>query len=356
MGKFSKGNSIERKRIDVIARTLLASSALILVLVLLWSDRGHCPTETLLIDRLAEAKKSETSNSDLVLKAKGEGWEAWDRASILHNDQGLECNWSVYKPAHPLPHKIAAPICLHSRQRDAAVSGSIMDLGRWPDCDSLTSILRDSPDTDKVHVEIGANIGSCVMQVLMTTEATVYAFEPHPSNLFVLTSTLMNLDESYRKRVHLFPIALGEKAGSSTIHMNRKNAGNAQVSRNGSTGAGIKIQIERLDNVLSKNLDISLMKMDAQGFECFILDGAPRALRKTKKLVFEVEADQVNRFKECTPAAMVETISRSGFKISRLAIEGKDEGSPTDLPDFTKFSGRDAIDLVAHRKIAVAIA
>ena len=287
---------------------------------------------------------------DHVQRKEGKNWKLWDRSSILNEHMDLKCHWTEFKPAHRPPGIPSTPMCVYPRDRDQYVSGRIIDSGRWPDCDRLTTILREEPEsTNKVHVEIGAQIGSCVMQVLLTTDATVYAFEPHPVNLFYLTSTLMNLDESYRNRVHLFPIALGAETGSSKIYMHPSNAGNAQVQKSGATvrKGETKVMIERLDDILDDGIKITQMKMDAQGFECFIVDGMPQALRNTKNLVFEVEEVQVRRFKECNPAVLVNRVKQAGFEIFRMPVMFKDYHAVNDIPDFTTFEG--AIDVLAKR-------
>jgi hypothetical protein len=55
------------------------------------------------------------------------------------------------------------------------------------------------------------NIGACVMQVFVTRGASVAAFEPNPSNLFRLSSRLLNLPEDLKSRVTLFPVTLGDE-------------------------------------------------------------------------------------------------------------------------------------------------
>ena len=287
-----------------------------------------------------------------IEKHVGKNWQLWDRSSILGKSEWA-CNWQVYLPADPSLHRVALPVCLHPRERDRTVSGSIIDTGKWSDCDPLTSLLRE--EHEPVHLEIGANIGSCVLQVLGTTNATVYAFEPHPENLFRLTSTLMNLEPGMRDRVFLFPIALGDEQGESKIVMNKRNSGNAQVDQLGQVQPhGIPIPVERLDDILSiaDTSAISLMKVDVQGFDCFVLKGGKKILTRTQKIVFEVEADQMSRLKgKCTPTLLVNYVKDSGFEISRLAIDGKDNGNPDDLPDFTSFRGRDAVDLVGRKTV-----
>jgi hypothetical protein len=74
--------------------------------------------------------------------------------------QNLHCQWTVYKPAFALPDVPSSPMCAHPRKRDQTITGSIIDTGRWADCDSLTRILRDEAGATTrpvVHVEIGAH-------------------------------------------------------------------------------------------------------------------------------------------------------------------------------------------------------
>ena len=45
-----------------------------------------------------------------------------------------------------------------------------------------------------VYLDIGANIGACIMTMLLASDAFIVAFEPNPANLFRLTSTLLKLE------------------------------------------------------------------------------------------------------------------------------------------------------------------
>ena len=105
----------------------------------------------------------------------------------------------------------------------------------------------------------------------------------YSGDLFLLSLLDVDSDESYSNRVHLFPIALGAKAGSFTIDIKDRNAGNAQAQRTGVTvGEGeTRIMMECLDDILDSDINMTQMKMDAQGFECFIVYGMPPTLRNT---------------------------------------------------------------------------
>jgi hypothetical protein len=81
-------------------------------------------------------------------------------------------------------------MCVHLAEIDKFVSGGIINRGRWGDCDKLTSLPWQEPTAGKnddspagIYVEIEANIGSGVTQMLLSINATIVAFEPQPSNL-----------------------------------------------------------------------------------------------------------------------------------------------------------------------------
>lgn len=102
-----------------------------------------------------------------------------------------------------------AEMCVHSFSD--TVSNSIKRKGHWGDCNQLSKMWNEKAQhSDKsVYVEIGANIGSCVMEMLLGTDAKIIAFEPHPMNLFNLKMSVSKLDASFQERLRLVPIGLG---------------------------------------------------------------------------------------------------------------------------------------------------
>ena len=133
----------------------------------------------------------------------------WDRNST-YSSPGKNCTWSEFRV-----NGQTADMCTHSD--DEVISQVIKTRGRWGECDLLTVLWHDYT-RESIFIDGGANIGSCVMHMLFTTSASILAFEPHPKNLFCLTNTLMKLDQHYRDRVFLFPIALG--SDSITVSLN----------------------------------------------------------------------------------------------------------------------------------------
>jgi hypothetical protein len=126
-----------------------------------------------------------------IRKTSGEGWEMWNRQAVMGFD--WTCRWATFKATNG----VTASMCVHPGID--VVSSSIVSTGRWSECDRLTTLWQyggDGVNEKSVYVEIGGNIGSCVMQMLLTTKAPIIVFEPDPRNQFCLTNTLMNLTHS----------------------------------------------------------------------------------------------------------------------------------------------------------------
>lgn len=208
-----------------------------------------------------------------IQRNAGTGWEMMN----LHESKSGEdiCDFVPFKSTTGN----SAKMCVHTISD--IVSNSIRKYKRWGDCDPLPARWNASKTGAKneVYVEIGANIGSCVMEMLMSTDANIVAFEPTPRNYQVLSRSIYLLGPEYQQRVALFPIALGSESVKSQVFSAEGNMGNSVVGKpikdfgNQTVNEPVDIYIERIDSILSHNISVPLMKLDAQGFECQILDG-----------------------------------------------------------------------------------
>lgn len=253
-----------------------------------------------------------------IRNTSGEGWKMWNRQAVMGFD--WTCRWATFKATNG----VTAPMCVHPGQD--VVSASIVSRGRWCECDRLTTLWQYGGDgvTEKsVYVEIGGNIGSCVMQMLLTTKAPIIVFEPDPRNQFCLTNTLMGLTQELRDRVSLFPIALGSGKGSSTINAAQGNMGNAVVGSQIKDGPGqkfrepIPIRLERLDSILNtenQGWNIPVMKIDAQGFECRIMDGMGAVPDRIRAIGTEI-AQKWLVGQGCSDVGYLDKLRAAGFHI-----------------------------------------
>jgi len=200
-------------------------------------------------------------------------------------------------------------MCL--RSYPDAVSEHVKVHGNWHSCLDVASSWDTLPDasnsghfTDRlscgsqctaehgtkkgIYVDVGANIGACVMQMLSRLDvAQVVAFEPSPANLFYMTSSIMKRVQEGDQRVLpnlvLYPKALGSERSMHDLYEQPGNAGNTGVDTTvmGSKMKGVRVETVTLDEVFMSGGSppyIRLMKVDAQGYEVKILQGAQRLL------------------------------------------------------------------------------
>lgn len=256
---------------------------------------------------------------------KTPSWEIWDRKSVLpSHTEGHECRWTDYHFAGK-----TVPMCVHP-QSDI-ISNRIVRNGSYGHCNHLVNLweeaesaitatiiadngnFRNRKNRDMLFVDIGANIGACILTVLLSTSpyTKIVAFEPSPDNQFCLTSTLMSLPPDLRDRVYFYPIALGGGRTStntpsiSKLYSQRDNMGNSVIHKM----TGIKesaiarkvndpvvIVIEPLEQIIKMHRtthnsvygNIPLVKIDGQGFECEILKGMESTLPFVGSLTVDV--------------------------------------------------------------------
>ena len=101
----------------------------------------------------------------------------------------------------------------------------------------------------------------------------VIAFEPSPD---VFPRLAKNVEISGLNNVRIVNAALGEKAGVLSFSEGRMSV-NCRVSESG----GLKVPCVTLDGQLSNIPGIDLLKIDTEGYETHVLQGASETLKKT---------------------------------------------------------------------------
>eukprot|EP00553_Chaetoceros_curvisetus_P004437 CAMPEP_0204612454 /NCGR_PEP_ID=MMETSP0717-20131115/540_1 /ASSEMBLY_ACC=CAM_ASM_000666 /TAXON_ID=230516 /ORGANISM="Chaetoceros curvisetus" /LENGTH=187 /DNA_ID=CAMNT_0051624545 /DNA_START=542 /DNA_END=1105 /DNA_ORIENTATION=- len=187
------------------------------------------------------------------------------------------------------------------------------------------------------------------MEMLLSTNAKIITFEPHPRNLFAMQNSIAALDQQYQDRVVIVPVALGGESAENIIYAAEGNMGNSNIGmivRDNRKQVFQKeeqhtIRVERLDSIISSEYsDIAVMKLDAEGFECHILEGIGQDLaNKLQKVKFEVDQNHLGKQK-CTD--LLTRFRDKGFDI-KTDDEKKDIGSG-DIDQFNR-----KLELIAVR-------
>ncbi len=137
-------------------------------------------------------------------------------------------------------------------------------------------------DPGMVVVDVGANIGDYTLLAARAVgpAGLVYAVEPEPRNFGLLTR---NVAANGYSNVRCLNMALAAEAGKLSLHVDPANYGGSSLiaSNVPGTSQSVEVETDTLDHILSINLPArpaELIKMDAQGAEAGIMQGALRTL------------------------------------------------------------------------------
>ncbi len=143
-------------------------------------------------------------------------------------------------------------------------------------------------------VDVGANEGLWSLGVLSVCQPKqLVVVEPTPNLQPVLKSRL-----GHFPNVRILSVAAGSKPGTAKFHMATHSHGSSllkpKAEMNNFYGHGyniaqeILVPVETLDHILADLPAISVLKIDVQGYESFVLEGSHETLKKTKYLILEV--------------------------------------------------------------------
>lgn len=146
-----------------------------------------------------------------------------------------------------------------------------------------------------VIIDVGSNIGQTAMTLANTSfeNVMIYGFEPDPVNY---AKAVKNLELNTFNNIKYQNFGLGSQKGELYLKIDTpSNRGGNRIDQQNISENSIKIQIEKLDDVVSKmNIEkIDLIKMDVEGFEHEVLKGSVNILKKYKPLLF-IEIDDGN--------------------------------------------------------------
>ena len=123
-------------------------------------------------------------------------------------------------------------------------------------------------------LDIGANVGyfSLIMADLVGPAGKVTAFEPDTDNLRLMAANIARNDMAGRMSIH--PVALGNSTGEAFLYLSDTNPGDHKTFLpSNEARRRYAIRMACLDDMRDEVGDFSVVKMDVQGFEGFVLDG-----------------------------------------------------------------------------------
>lgn len=137
----------------------------------------------------------------------------------------------------------------------------------------LSQLNRNS-----VVVDVGANIGYYTMLTAKRVKK-VYAIEADKKCFEILKK---NVEENNLKNVVILNLAASDKKEKKCLVRDKENQGNSKISdKNGEV-----VLADTLDNILVNEQYISLIKIDVQGWEPKVIEGAKKTIKKWQPTLF----------------------------------------------------------------------
>ena len=144
----------------------------------------------------------------------------------------------------------------------------------------IAKIVKLSETTGNV-IDAGANVGLFAVAFAKNFNK-VFAFEPVPLNNECLVRNVHGYDN-----IELYDCALGSKSGEVEMIGRLNNTGTFKIADKPKPRKGneicTNIPVKPLDDFRFKN--ISCIKIDCEGYEADVLDGARNTIRKYKPLL-----------------------------------------------------------------------
>lgn len=190
---------------------------------------------------------------------------------------------------------------------------------------------RVSPDT--IFVDIGANFGyfTCLAgsRIGTTGAGRVIAVEPNPALVKLLQANAM-INWSMCP-IEVLPVALGASKRTVQLSIPADRAANGSLTHT-TAAASIDVSMERLDDLVPAGVNVNLVKLDVEGHEYGVLDGARRVISESTSIEIVMEWSSRQMIDAgYSINAMLQLIDSLNMRIVKIP-EAADTGTYADYP------------------------
>ena len=190
--------------------------------------------------------------------------------------------------------------------------------------EDILEILRKYVKPGDHVIDVGAHIGFMTAHMAQLTgpAGKVYSFEPDPRVRELLIKS-MRANEYLDKQVTVFPYALGAEEKEITFYLTTQTGWSTAVAGHFPPEQydEVKVSCTSLDTLLQNGSikgEIKLIKIDAEGFEVDVIEGAKGLIRKYKPvLIMEVWDDHLKR-RGYSAIHLINKIKEFGYQVTQV--------------------------------------
>ncbi|WP_345570155.1 FkbM family methyltransferase [Nonomuraea rosea] len=190
---------------------------------------------------------------------------------------------------------------VQARYRGVVLTGPVWDATIMPSISAgyyeefEVRVFERLASVSRSIVDVGANIGAyaCTGAARLPQDGRLIAFEPVPENVAYLRRNVA--DNQLGGRVTVEQMAVGAASGELTIHLSGEQSGkhSAAAANVGTSAGAVTVPMTSIDAYLDGN-DLGppdVVKIDVEGYEGFVLQGAAQALASAPTLLFELHPE-----------------------------------------------------------------
>lgn len=166
----------------------------------------------------------------------------------------------------------------------------------------------------ELAVDVGAQVGFYTIMFSRNFKRVI-AIEPNPVNV---QNLILLVSYNGIPNVEVISAAAGIQEGRTKLNIPSSNRyGGGSIIREGAQS--IEVQQIRLDNLLATEKSVDLVKIDVEGAEFLVLEGARETLKRTRHLMIELH--DTNRKAEVEKLERL--LSEYSFRLAWLSEKGE---------------------------------
>lgn len=206
--------------------------------------------------------------------------------------------------------------------RDVGIAHEVLLHGAYESTETL--LFAESVPEGGVVLDVGANVGiyTVIAAERVGPQGRVYALEPDPANFSLLCENVAL--NGYGDRVVVLQKAVADASGQRRLVQHDVNLGlhhlNDDAELEGHWVSSTMVETVSLDGLIeAERLErVDVVKLDVEGAEGLVVDGARRLLASERLTVFSEWRPDSLRTLGYDPVGLVDRLRRLGFCVEVL--------------------------------------